>query len=213
MHTFYFDDFIDAIIASEHIICEPISILHRIDFQNGYGEHSLLTHLRILMKTLCDYTGKSSINSSCMIDISKSYKNIRRNDIELAYRIISPDLKPLTFRIMKKFFILLSRDSMVRIMKCVQKQPRHNIINKSKHYDSPPIESSTSSHLKYADDTLFPRLVMEIPENERSTIRTPNPSPVNEFLPVEVLSKSENNDFSVASWICWIFGCRKSTKH
>jgi hypothetical protein len=210
MHAFYFDAFIDAIIASEPVICEPISILQRIDFQNGCGEHSLLTHLRILMKTLSDYTGKMNINMSSLVEISKSYKNVRRNDIELAYRIISPDLKPLTFRIMKKFFIFLSRDSMEKIMKCIQKQHKYDVVNELKQYDSIPSASLTSNPMKYAVDDLFPQLVMEIPENKRKYINTPVPSPINDSLPVEVISKPENKDTSITSWICWIFGCHKS---
>lgn len=209
MRTFFFDAFIDAIIASEPVISEPNSILQRIDFQNGYGEHSLLTHLRILMKTLVDYTEKPIISLQYLIEIGKSYDNIRRNDIELAYRIIDHELKPLTFRILKKYFILISVDSMKRIMKCIQKQ-KYNVNKELSVNDLDTNISSTTSHMKYAIDDLFPQLVMEIPENDRISINTPKPSPVIYSSHNKSLSKIENKDFSVIYWIYWIFCCRKS---
>lgn len=213
MRIFYFDSFIDAIITSEPIISEPISILQRFDFHNGYGEHTLLTHLRILMKTLNEYTGKSNIHLSSFIEISKSYTHICENDIELVYRIISPELKPLTFRILKKFFISLNNDSMEKIMKCIQKQTLTVTYDLKTQTPSTPISSeSVHSPMKYAVDSFFPELTMQIPENTKQDIKTPVPSPMSYTsfkMETNHGQKPEKKKSSSYSWICWIFGCRK----
>jgi len=133
MHRIRFDDFIHNVITYEPNIKEPVYILQRIDFKNGYGEELLATHLRILGRTLISESGHRKITLNTFENIAKSYENISNHDLTLAYSIITPENEThISFIVLKKFLLKLTLTSLSKIMKTLYKDTGTHVV---KTYD------------------------------------------------------------------------------
>lgn len=89
MYRIRFDAFIRGVITSEPTIKEPVSIMQRFDFDNGYGDELLVTHLRILGRTFVSESKHNKITLKAFQAMAKTYSTICDNDVELAYSIIN----------------------------------------------------------------------------------------------------------------------------
>lgn len=171
-HKIHFDTFIEYVILSVPNM-EKLSLMQRYDFNNGYGENTLLTHIRILCRTLISESTQTSLNMEMFKNIAENYDNITEEDIILLYKIIAQDSKRISFRVLTCFFINLKISSVVKIMGCLYKSDSPQCIT----YDINPIRNPIQ----------FDSLKVDIPdltENSISTYadnspKTPPQSPIN----------------------------------
>ena len=122
MYRIRFDSFIHNVIMSEPTIQEPISIMQRFDFGNGYGEELLLTHIRILGRTFISESKHKKITMKTFQHMAKLYDNIQQHDLELAYSIINPQKEShIGLHVLKTYFMTLTETSLSTIMKTLYK--------------------------------------------------------------------------------------------
>lgn len=152
MYRIRFDAFIHSVITSEPTIKEPIPVMQRFNFDNGYGEELLVTHIRILGRTFISETKHKKITMKTFQHLAKSYDNVCQHDLELAYSIISPEKDShIWLHTFKKYFSTLTEKSISNIMKTLYKD-----------YDN--VQTVTY-------DLPFPgALTTDIPENQEKSI-------------------------------------------
>lgn len=181
-HKIHFDTFIDNVILSEPSP-EKLSLMQRYDFHNGYGENTLLTHIRILCRTLISESGHTALSFEMFQEIANHYDNITSNDIVLLYKILVQDSKRISFRNLCCFFINLNVSSVKNIMLSLYKS-----------------ENDSSTCVTYDIDTtpyVFQSLKVDIPDRTEDSIsthiydspKTPPPSPVSTHKRIHEVEK------------------------
>lgn len=146
-----FDTFINAVIHSEVNVSEPISVLYREDFHNGYGYESLLTHINTLYKQLT-FSNAKKITLNTFHKHAYDYVGIKKHDMKLAFNIIAPENDFIDFRILKKFIISIRIESIRTIMQTVE------------------AERISTTYLEQAISHIYSSLTTEIPVNKNNDI-------------------------------------------
>lgn len=165
IHKIHFDTFMDGVILSEPNT-EKLSLMQRYDFNNGYGENTLLTHIRILYRTLCFVSGHTSVTFLMFKTISEDYDNITDDDIVMLYKIIAQNSKIVSLRMLYCFFINLKISYVKQIMCSLYK-------------------SNSSDNDPTLNPNIFQSLKVEIPDMSKDMIsiykhyspKSPPPSP------------------------------------
>ena len=173
-HKIHFDRFLNWVIISE-LNTEKLSLMQRYDFNNGYGENKLLTHIRILCRTLISESGHKSLTLAMFKEIAKSYDNIAENDVILLYKILAQDSKQISLRMLCYFCINLNMYSLENIMQTLYKSDSTHCVT----YDINPVPNVN----------IFQSLHVDIPNTTEKSIsihnydssKTPPPTPTDSY--------------------------------
>lgn len=199
-YRIHFDRFIDSVIFSQPSM-EKLSLMQRYNFKNGYGENTLLMHIRILCRTLISESGHKSISYAMFQTLATSYKQVNDHDIELAYKVLDPEeSKHISFRRLSAFFVDISLYSVTQIMRSLYKSKEPECVS----YDFTDVVKHTFKSLRVEIPTVSEKSIST--HNSNYSLNTPSSSPI-----THENGKSKES-FCDRFWKCVLFMCNIKNK-